>query len=239
MPFPSLSSRRLRPEVMDQVELDPAEHRRALRGLGRLNLASGVAACYWREINKRLRPARGDALRLLDVASGGGDVPLGLWRCAHRQGVTLRVLGLDKSATAVQHAAAQVESFNGQMTFMQQDVLKRRLPSGFDIVTCSLFLHHLPASEVIALLRNMSAAAPLLLVSDLCRTLRGLALAHAACRLLTASPVVRSDGPQSVANAFSIAEMRDLCDEAGLQIATITRTWPCRMLIVRHRSSQP
>jgi 2-polyprenyl-3-methyl-5-hydroxy-6-metoxy-1,4-benzoquinol methylase len=238
MPFAAFTTRRLRPEIMDQPQLDSAEHERALRGLERLNLASRVAARFWREIEDRLGPAPHQVIRLLDIASGGGDVPLSLWRRARRRGVTLEILGVDKSETACHHAAKRAAGAAGQIKFQQHEVVHAALPAGFDIVTCSLFLHHLPAGDVIDLLKRMSSAAPLLLVSDLRRNLRGYALAQAACRLLTRSPIVHADGPQSVANAFSLAEMRQLCHDAELHDATVTRTWPCRMLIVRDKDSR-
>ncbi len=231
------ATRRLRPEVMDQPQLGAAEHVCALRGLRRLNRASGVAATLWREINRRLRPASGKSLRLLDIASGGGDVPLSLWARAQKRGVPLEILGLDKSSTACDFAAARARHAHANVTFQQHDVLGQSIPVGFDIVTCSLFLHHLQAVEVVRLLSNMADAAPLMVVSDLRRNLRGYALAHAASRLLTTSPVVHADAPLSVANAFSIAEMRGLCHEAGLRDAMIRTTWPCRMLIIRDKGN--
>src|SRR4051794_32869177 len=126
-----LSTRRLQPEIMDQPELDPAEHTRALRGLERLNFASRVASRFWRELDRRARPSRGGSLRLLDIASGGGDVPLRLWRHARRHGVRLHVLGMDKSATACQYAARRAFRAQGDITFQQHNVVQQSLPGGF------------------------------------------------------------------------------------------------------------
>src|SRR5919106_574491 len=80
-------------------------------------------------------------------------------------------------------------------------------PTGFDVVTCSLFLHHLSADEGIALLANMeNAARRLVLVNDLARSPFNFVSVWLACRLLTRSPVVRFDGPASVRSAFTPAE---------------------------------
>jgi hypothetical protein len=87
-------------------------------------------------------------------------------------------------------------------------------------------------------LRRMAdAAGRLVLVNDLCRGATGLALAHLACRLLTRSPVVHTDGPRSVAAAFTPTELAGLAAEAGLTGATVTRHWPCRMLLSWRRPS--
>jgi hypothetical protein len=112
------------------------------------------------------------------------------------------------------------------------DVTSNDLPNGFDVVSCSLFLHHLSREQAVELLRKMSRSGRLLVASDLRRCRAGYVLAHLACRVLSRSPIVRWDGPRSVANAFSLTEMKDVCSEAGLFNAKIGPSWPCRMLIV-------
>src|SRR5438270_753420 len=75
-----LRTRRRRPEIMDQPGLSPARHARALRGLARINFFSGSARILWRplaELGRELGP-----LRILDVATGGGDLPVRLARKA-------------------------------------------------------------------------------------------------------------------------------------------------------------
>jgi 2-polyprenyl-3-methyl-5-hydroxy-6-metoxy-1,4-benzoquinol methylase len=236
MPTTSLSQRHFHAELMDRPGLDLAEHRRALVGLGRLNAVSRACRRLWREIVTHTSVKRDGRLRVLDVASGGGDIALGLWRLARRHGVELRVLGLDVSPTACAHATERCRPAGRSIVFQQSDVTSDALPAGFDVVTCSLFLHHLAGEQATRMLRKMAAAGRVLVVSDLRRSAAGYALAQAACRVLTRSPIVRFDGPQSVANAFSVSEMRDLCAAASLQAATVRRAWPCRMIVVYKRS---
>jgi 2-polyprenyl-3-methyl-5-hydroxy-6-metoxy-1,4-benzoquinol methylase len=236
MNLSALAERRLQPELMDQPGLDVIDHARALDGLQRLNTASGVCRRFWRQIAGHFFTSGDTKLKLLDIASGGGDVALGLWALAQRHGVDLEILGLDISDSACTHAARRCRRAGGAIRFQQFDVTENSLPDGFDIVTCSLFLHHLTSAQAVQLLTAMAAAGRLLLLSDLRRCAAGYALAQAACRLATTSPIVRYDGPQSVANAFSLAEMRDLCTAAGLVDAKVHRAWPYRLMIVHEGS---
>src|SRR6476660_5572180 len=100
-----LSALRVReriPELMDDPGLDPGEHRRALAGLARLNRVSGSADVLWPAVAKFARRASpGRAVRVLDVATGAADVPVGLWRKAKAAGIPLAVDGCDISPTAV------------------------------------------------------------------------------------------------------------------------------------------
>src|SRR5437868_11693552 len=97
--------RRREPEIMDQPDLDPRRHVEALRGLERINALSGSARLLWPPVRELARKAAAP-LRLLDVATGAGDVPLRLWRRARKAGVALTVAGCDRSACAVGHARA-------------------------------------------------------------------------------------------------------------------------------------
>lgn len=156
----------------------------------------------------------------------------GLWQRARRYNIELEILGLDASPTACRTATARCAPAQGDITFQCRDVLVAPLPRSFDVVVCTLFLHHLTLMQAQSLLANMRAAAPLIVISDLRRSSFDYAVAHAACRLLTRSPIVHYDGPQSVASAFSLCEMRDLCDAAGLTDALVRPVWPWRILVV-------
>ena len=84
--------------------------------------------------------------------------------------------------------------------FFNLDVLNEPIPAGYDVVTCSLFLHHLDEADACSFLRKAAdAAGRLLLVNDLVRGPVGYLLAWSGCRLLSRSPVVWHDGPVSVA----------------------------------------
>src|SRR5262249_12014863 len=112
------------------------------------------------------------------------------------------------------------------------DALRDQLPNDYDVITCSLFLHHLTDEQAIDLLRRMACSArKLVLINDLVRSPWGYLLAILATRTLTLSPVVHSDGPQSVASAFTVSEALDMAKRAGWNEIQIRRHWPFRFLL--------
>ncbi len=223
----SLAHRHRQPELMDDPALDPAEHRRALAGLARINAVSGSAKVLWPALRKlAIQHAR--PLRVLDIATGSGDVPLALRRFAENEKLPLSFAGCDLSAVAIEVATQS----SGTVQFFIHDVLKDPLPSGFDAFTCSLFLHHLDEADVLALLRKLRAANPrLILVNDLERTRFNYAAVWAASRLFSRSRVVHVDGPLSILGAFTVNEMTAMAGTAGLSGATVRASFPCRMLL--------
>lgn len=227
---PGLTVRVRQPELMDQPGLDDRQHCEALDGLARVNWWSRSVAVFWAAV-RRLAAATDRPLRVLDIGCGGGDVTIGLARQAVRSGLPLEVCGMDLSATALRVAADRATRLGMQAQFLQSDVLSDPLPSGFDIILCSLFLHHLSDEDAATLMRRMAdATTRLALINDLLRCRRGYWLAVAGTRLLTRSHIVHVDGPLSVQAAFTVPEIRAMTAQAGLKGETVTRHWPFRFL---------
>jgi SAM-dependent methyltransferase len=221
------------PELMDQPGLEERLHRAALVGLGRINRFSGTGRVAWDAVQRLVATNVSRTWRVLDLASGGGDVAIDVARRAARAGARVLVDGCDLSPFAVRFATARAtERQVENVQFFRQDVLNAPLPDGYDVVMCSLFLHHLPEDVASALLAKMAGAAQrLVLVNDLCRSALGYSLAWLGCRFLTRSPIVHVDGPRSVQAAFSMNEIREVARQGGLAGAIVEPRWPCRFLL--------
>ena len=225
--------RHLLPEKMDDPALDRSQHIHALKGLERINSWSRTATILWRAISLIASERTFRPIRVLDIACGGGDLAIRLARIAKRERVEVEVHGCDISPTATAHASvvAQREGI-ARSQFFVHNVLEQPLPDGYDVITCTLFLHHLEDGQVIALLQDMSRAARYaVLADDLIRTRVGYWLAHLGCRVLSRSPVVHYDGPASVRGAYTVAEVKKLALQAGLSGTRFQKHWPERYLM--------
>jgi len=222
-----LRTRERIPELMDDPNLNAVEHRRALAALARINRVSGAVGVLWPAI-RNLAHELGRTVRVLDVATGSGDVPAGLLRRATSAGISLEIAGCDISEVAIAAATANCPTAR----FFVHDALRDALPGGFDIVTCSLFMHHLSSDDVVTLMASMKlAAGRLVLVNDLLRSRFNYLCVWAACRLLTTSRVVWFDGPASVRSAFTPSEALSHAERAGLMGATVRTKFPGRFLL--------
>ncbi|HEY1860750.1 MAG TPA: methyltransferase domain-containing protein [Gemmataceae bacterium] len=231
MPF-LVAERRRQPEWMDQPDLDAQRHEQALQGLARINSWSGGGRVFWPKLRALAHVVADRPLRVLDLACGGGDGVIRLWRHAMQAGISLHIEGCDRSSTAIDHARRAAQSCDADVSFFSCDVLHDSLPEDYDVVLNSLFLHHLDEAEAVTFLRRAaSVARRAFLISDLLRSPVGLVLAYAATRILTRSPVVHFDGPASVRGAFTLVELRSLARRAGLANATVTRHLPCHMFL--------
>jgi 2-polyprenyl-3-methyl-5-hydroxy-6-metoxy-1,4-benzoquinol methylase len=239
--FRALSKRHRQAELLDEANLNAAEHASALVGLERINWLSGSAGILWPEVRRIAGTLGSRPVNVLDVATGAGDVPIRLWKKAQTSGILLHVTGCDRSPQSIAYAQGRARESQASVEFRICDVLREALPGEYDIVVSSLFLHHLGEEEAIGLLEKMARSARhCVLINDLVRSVTGYVLAYVGTRLLSSSTIVRVDGPISVQSAFTLAEVRQMASQAGLHGASVARRWPCRYLLVwRRRGNLP
>ena len=228
-PRPDFTVRHREPELMDGPGLDRAQHVHALDALATINRVSLTATRVWSEI-VRIHRGSSRTVRVLDVACGAGDVLHAVARRAVRAGVPVELRGCDMSTVALEEVERRSHGF--PIGVLELDVLRDELPDDNDLITSSLFLHHLATDDAAVLLRRMGRATRHgLLVQDLRRTRLGYAFAWIGLHTLTSSDVARIDGLRSVRAAFSMDEARTLCTAAGLPSASVERVWPQRFAI--------
>jgi SAM-dependent methyltransferase len=209
-------------ELMDDLGRSDRELRDQLRDLGWINRWFGAHAFVRRFLDRMLpawmdrRAHDGSPLALLDVATGGADIPIAVADWAARRGVAARVTAVDRHPV-ITRLAREMTSRYPSITVLEADALALPFPdNSFDVCLCSLALHHLDPADGEAMLRELDRLARLgFLVMDLVRGWSG----YVGVWLLTRcsrSPLTRHDGPISVRRARSWDEYRDLAAASGI-----------------------
>jgi 2-polyprenyl-3-methyl-5-hydroxy-6-metoxy-1,4-benzoquinol methylase len=213
---------------MDDPELDPVQHRRALTDLARIHQFTNSVSQIWGPIRQRIIASGSRHASILDLGCGDGYMLRRLNTDAKKAGISLELFGCDFSATALETAQRLAKEANAPIEFFSFDVTSGRdLPVEADFVICSLFLHHFDEQQVVAILKVLNAAARhSVLIHDLRRTRLGYVLCWIGVHALSNSPVVRTDGLLSVRAAFTVAEIERLLEKADIKHAKITTGWP-------------
>ncbi len=202
-------------ELLDGPLDDPATLTANLRDLARINRLTGGT-----RLSERAIAALGGSATLLDVGTGGADIPMTLLARARAAGRPLTVTATDSRdevLAAARRARPAIERTSGLELAIADG---RGLPypdAAFDVAHASLVLHHLEPDEAVAFLRELRRVARRgIVVNDLVRGrifwLGGWLLVHAIAR----SRYTRHDGPLSVRRAYSRTELRALLAVAGL-----------------------
>jgi 2-polyprenyl-3-methyl-5-hydroxy-6-metoxy-1,4-benzoquinol methylase len=178
-------------------------------------------------------------LAVLDVATGGADVPRALVTWARRRGLPLTVTAVDRNPRVLEVARSASAGFP-EISLVEADALALPFADGaFDVALCSLALHHFEPGAAVDVLRGLARVARAgIVVADLERSMLGYAGAR-ALTLLWRSPLTRHDGPLSVRRSYTHEEARDLLRRAGLAHGTVTRHFPCRLVLQARRAPRP
>jgi SAM-dependent methyltransferase len=209
----------------------PVESAQELEG----NLADIAFANRWlggvAPIRREIR--RTAARTILDIGSGSGDVPHALVRDGRRRGVDVRVTCLDRSDQMLAIARRNTGN-DDRLTFVRGEGERQPFDdASFDVVTCSLALHHFEPAEAHALLREMRRVSRLTpVVGDLTRSAFAFAVTWAWAMLTTRNRLTRHDAPLSVRRAYVPLEALALAREAGWRSPRVQREPFFRMTLV-------
>jgi len=202
---------------MDSVHQPLAVQREALRFLAFTNRWFGGTRIVLRRLEAWTADwPRGRRLTIADVGCGGADIPVAVARWAERRGLVARITAVDLVPEIVRLARERARG-TPEVTVIRANALAwlRTRRGRFDVVTASLFLHHLPDAKLVPLVRAMADAARVgVVIGDLARTRAGW-LGVGALSHLLGNAVVRHDGPLSVRRAFRPAELDRLARRAG------------------------
>lgn len=221
-------------EMMDGDGYEPAELRQNFRDIRRVNQLLGGTSTILHHLPRLLDlipPTK--PVTMLDLATGSADIPAAIADWAKKRGCAVSIVASDSSADVL--ALARVEtSGHPDISLARYDARAVPLPDkSFDIVLCSLSLHHFGPDDAVRVLREMDRLARIgFILNDLRRSRSGYAAAWAAARLTTRNRLTRNDAPLSVRRAYTPVELRQLLRTAGVHNVVISKRLWFRMAAV-------
>ena len=204
------------PELMDNTGIEPDIVRNNLNDLRRVNSILGGVKLTIEGVEHLVPDMQpGDEISMLDVATGAVDIPKQLIHWAERRGLVPSVVATDINPESLAIAA---EDTPPEIGLAVAD--GRALPfadNSFDVVLCSLALHHLAPDDAVQMLSEMNRIARHgVVVNDLVRCWHGYVGAWVFSRMLTPpGSLGRHDAPCSVRRAYTRREMVNLAERAG------------------------
>jgi len=213
------------PELMDRPQPVTRELERDLANLRSFNRWFGSHRLIRHFLRLWLRP-NGKA-RVLDIATGSGDIPRLIADHARRQDLAVQIDAIDQQESTIE-IARRLSAAYPEINFFCANLFEWNSSSGvkldglkpssfpYDMVLCSLALHHFSNDDAVRVLqkiRDLSAAR--ILVADL-RRARWLSCAvYFVTATIYRDEMTKTDARLSAARAFSFLEMRNLAERAG------------------------
>lgn len=172
-------------------------------------------------------------LRVLDVATGSADVPVAIADWARRKGIAVKITAVDINPNVIRVAAGHVDGYP-EISLVRADGFSLPFkPGSFDIVTCSLTLHHFTEEETIKFLGHIAGyAGKGCIIGDLRRSWVAYFLFYIITVFFLRNRYTRHDGLLSILKAYTPEELERLAGEAGLNGFRVSKHLFWRMVLV-------
>jgi len=202
-------------EMMDRPQPVSAELERDLSNLQQLNKYFGSYRLVLSFVRRWIKP--GAHISVVDLATGSGDIPRLIADHARRIGARAEIDALDQQRATVE-IARKLSAHYPEISYLEANILEWDPGKAYDIVLCSLALHHFRDEDAVRVLQHCrELSRRFVLVADLRRGLFLTVGVYLLTALVFREPMTRYDGRLSAARAFSFAELRELADEADWQ----------------------
>ena len=198
---------------MDRPQPVTRELERDLANIRSLNRRFGSYRQVRHFLRRWLKP--NEKARILDVSTGSGDIPRLIVDFARSGNVSVQVDAIDQQASTIE-IARRLSNDYPEIEFSCANLFAWKPSQPYDIVLCSLTLHHFSEDDAVRVLQKCREfTREHVLVADLRRSLwlsLGVFLVTAT---LYHEAMTKTDARLSAARAFSFAELRELARRAG------------------------
>ncbi len=214
---------------MDRSQPVSEELETCLKNLGKLNHCFGAHQLVKRFLRVWLAPGR--VYRVLDLATGFGDIPRMMVEWARPRGIDLRIDAVDLHPSTLEVARRWSEGYR-EISYIQADAREFSDRQTYDLVCCSLALHHFSEEDAVRLLRRMrDLSHDKILVADLERNALNWVSIYLLTALVFREPMTKHDGRVSIERSFSYGELDSLAGAAGWEGFRHQRFIPARQAI--------
>ncbi|HEX5490716.1 MAG TPA: methyltransferase domain-containing protein [Candidatus Udaeobacter sp.] len=200
-------------EMMDRPQPVSPELERDLEQLRQLNRWFGSYGLVSSFMRRWIIP--GAYMRVADLATGSGDIPRLLVDYARRIGAQIKIDAVDQQPATLEIARSLSAEYP-EISYQGANILEWGHAQKYDMVLCSLVLHHFSDDDAVNLLRRCRELSKrFVLVSDLRRGFLLRTGVYLLTALIFREPMTRFDARLSAQRAFSFSQMRELAVMAG------------------------
>ncbi|WP_316841131.1 methyltransferase domain-containing protein [Pedobacter gandavensis] len=175
------------------------------------------------------RSPKKQEISILDVGCGNGDMLRVLADYAHKNNLKFKLTGIDANSFTIGHAI-QLSADYDNISYECLDVFQESaIADPYDIILCTLTLHHFKDPELILLLQIFQKKAELgIVINDLQRSAIPYSLFIAICFLFRLNEMSKQDGLISILRGFKRKDLEQYSNQLKLTNTSIRWKWAFR-----------
>lgn len=226
------SSRSSAAEMMDDFTIEGSVLRDTLDKLETINRLLGGNSATLKGLKKiLLKSSKTKTITIVDLGCGHGDILRDVAKFGRKNSYKFKLIGIDANNAAIDYAKALSKDYP-ELSFETIDIFSEDFKKQtYDVVLCTLFLHHFKNNEIIPFLKSTVQKASIgVIVNDLHRHKLAYYL-FKMIGLFIKNKMVREDGLTSVLRAFKRNELEAILTKTGVNFS-IQWKWAFRYLWV-------
>jgi 2-polyprenyl-3-methyl-5-hydroxy-6-metoxy-1,4-benzoquinol methylase len=218
------------PELMDDFALEGEILRDALDKIASINKLLGGNKVTLDGVKDLMGSANEDReISILDVGCGNGDMLRTLADYGRTKQLKFKLIGVDANAFTIRHAESLSEHYNN-ITYQCIDIFTDAFKTtNFDIILCTLTLHHFKDEEILALLQSFHQQTTLgVVINDLHRSKLAYHFFNAICFVFRLNEMSRKDGLVSILRGFKRSDLAQYAKKLKFKSYSIRWRWAFR-----------
>ena len=217
-------------EIMDDFELKGEELEQTLTDLEKINKWLGGNKITLEGIRILLKdlPEK-TTIRIADVGCGSGAVLREIANWGRNQKFDLELIGIDANPYAIEIARRRSDYYP-EIKFETLNIFGEEYKKQeYDIVLCTLTLHHFKDEDILELLNILKDQSQLgVIINDLQRSKTAYVLFQAFCKVFISNEIARKDGLTSILRGFKKNDLKKLATEISAKEHFIKWKWAFR-----------
>ncbi|TKC09142.1 methyltransferase domain-containing protein [Pedobacter frigoris] len=218
------------PEIMDDFEMEGEILRDALDKIASINRLLGGNKVTLQGVKWLLKDhSPGAEISILDVGCGNGDMLRALADYAAENGLRFNLVGIDANKFTIKHAG-NLSAEYPNISYVCVDIFDEfKQPLSYDVILCTLTLHHFKDPEIMELLEGFKVQASKgIVINDLHRSAVAYYLFTALCFVFGLNKMSKEDGLISILRGFKRKDLLSYSRELGLEKYRIKWKWAFR-----------
>ena len=217
-------------EMMDDFDMEGNVLKDALDKIAKINQVLGGNKLTLQGIEQLIKnkPTE-ETITIVDVGCGSGDMLRTLADYAENNKLDFKLIGVDANNCTVNYARELSLNYP-YIKYRCEDIFKKPFEIlQYDIVLCTLTLHHFKDEEIIKLLEVFKANAKLgIVINDLERSSISYRLFQTLCFIFRLNDMSRKDGLVSILRGFKKTELEQFSKKLNFHNYKIQWKWAFR-----------
>ena len=217
-------------EQLDVFSLKGEALRDALDNIAKINQLLGGNLLTLRGVQKLIRNfSKKETITKLDVGCGNGDMLRKLADYGYKKNINFKLIGIDANKFTTNHAKELSENYSN-ISFLCLDIFEDAFREiQYDIVLCTLTLHHFKDYQIIYLLNIFYSNSKIgIVINDLHRNSIAYRLFQVICFIFSLNDLSKNDGLISILRGFKKEELVDFSNELKFENYEINWKWAFR-----------